>query len=238
MSRAIFLPLLAGFALALFTLLGCSQSPPASKAPSAAVEQPAEKAKPVAASVMEIVRIDAAELTVGDYLPPLDGGRIEVAPPSGWRPMPRDSEYLVRFYKQDRNSLPRLNVTVEEGAVGGISDATAENIAEIALALGEELIAKETALLEPVVPMVIGTVPCARYVSNLNLKLATNTILAERQTLVVVRGGRRYVIDVLVLPNRLRQGKDAAYAVCAGLRFPEANTSLQPAVTPELPTTQ
>ena len=236
MSRAILFPLLAS--CAGLTLAGCGKSQPVSSPPvaaSASAEQPAENATPPAASVAEVVRIDATQLTVDDYLPPLDGGRIEVAPPSDWRPMPRDSKYLVRFYKQDRSSLPRLNVTVEEGEIGGIADATEENITKIALALGEELTAKGTALVEPVVPMVIGTVPCARYVSQLNLKLATNTIRAERQTLVVVRGGRRYKIDLLVLPNRLLQGKDAAYAVCAGLRFPETATSPQPAGKFETP---
>ena len=240
MSRASFLLLLVGFAF-----LGCGKPQSASTAPpkaSASAEEPAAKAKLPTASVAEVVRIDAARLTVDDYLPPLDGGRIEVAPPTGWRPMPRDNKYLVRFYEQDRNSLPRLVLTVEERGVGDITDGTAENITKIALALGEELAAKETALLEPVVPMVIGDIPCARYVSNLKLKLQTNTILAERQTLVVVRGGRRYVIDVLVLPNRLLQGKDAAYAVCAGLRFPKPAatpeaTSPEPAATPEPATT-
>lgn len=233
MSRAIFLSLLA-----VFVLLGCSKSQPVSKAlpaQSVSIEQPTKKTKAPTVSISEIIRVDATKLTVDAYLPPLDDGRIEVASPTGWRPMPRDSKYLVRFYKQDRNSLPRLSVTVEEEAVGGISDATEENITDVVRVLGEELAAKETALVEPVVPMVIGGIPCARYVSNLKLKLATNTILAERQTLVVVRGGRRYVIDLLVLPNRLLQGKDAAYAVCAGLRFLEAAASPEPAATPETP---
>jgi hypothetical protein len=221
MSRAFFLPLLAGFAL-----LGCGKSPLSPPAQSPAAETPT-------ASVEEVIHIDATQLTVDEYLPPLDGGRIEIAPPTGWHAMPRDRDYIVRFFKDDRNSLPRIIIKVEEGPVGGISDATAENIKQVALALGEELAAKETALVEPVIPVVIGEMPCARYVSNVKLKLDRNFIVVERQTLVVVRGGRRYSIDVLVLPGRLLQGKDAAYAVCAGLRFPKPSAAPDPTETPQ-----
>lgn len=220
MSRAIFAPLL----LALSVLLGCAKSQPSSARTSdgtSDAESNPSAADASSSSPVEIRRIAADNLAVEAYMPPLDGGRVEVAPPQGWRPLPRDSKHLVRFYKDNRNALPRIEMLVEEGPIGGIADGTDENLPKLAAEVARELDDKGTAVLERPLPMVIGKMPCVRYVSNLRLKLRETTILAERQTLIVLHDGRRYIINVLVLPNLLSEGKDPAYAVCAALRFPE-----------------
>ena len=64
----------------------------------------------------------------------------------------------------------------------------------------------------------------AVYVSHLKLKIGEGTVVVERQTLAVLHAGRLYHINLLTLPNTLSQSRDAAYAVCAALRFPEAAT--------------
>lgn len=204
-------------ALPAILLTGCHPSASKPASPSGG-----GSAKPQAA---EIKRVAATDLPLGTYLPPLSGGRIELAAPAQWRPLPRDREYLVRFFKHDRNTLPRIEVRVEEAAIDGVTDATEENIADLATALAKELSAKEAALVEPPLPMIIGDTPCVRYVSELTLKMGDKTIPAERQTLVVLRDAKRYLIHVLVLRGRLSDGKDAAYAVCASLRFVEPETS-------------
>ena len=187
---------------------------------------PTESAQPPAAvpTTSAVKKVDASGFKLGDYLPPLDGGRIELASPDGWKPAPRDSKYVVRFVERDsRGGLPRIDVIVEENNLGGFTDVTEANVAEFTAAVAKDLEANGTAVLEPPIPMVIGSVPCARYVSYLKLKIgAGGTILAERQTLELLHAGRRYKINLLVMPETLLESRDAAYAVCAGIRFPAA----------------
>ncbi len=216
----------ARMALLLVTVSGCGQphveSGPAS--PSTSV------GSSVAASSVptEIKRVSAGELQVGEYLPPLDEGRIEIAPPTAWSPMPRDSKYLIRFFKESRNSLPRIEVTVEEDPFSGLTTVTESNLIEFTKAVAANLQAKNTAVIEPPIPMIIGATPCARYVSHLKLKIGEGTVVVERQTLAILHAGRLYHINLLTLPNTLSQSRDAAYAVCAAMRFPEVTTSEPP----------
>jgi hypothetical protein len=203
--------------------LGCGKSattnsPAAANPPSTpTVSAPTE-------TTPSVKHIDAGSLALGDYLPPLDDSRIEIAPPADWRPMPRDSKYVVRFYKEARNGLPRIEVVVEDVDAEGITDVTEENLSDFISWANKQLEERGTAVLEPPIALVIGKNPCARFVSNLKLKLGDNTLLAERQSLQVSRGGRLYTINLLILPGTLLQSRDAGYAVCAGLRFLEPDT--------------
>lgn len=203
-----------------------SEAAPVSSEP--AVTESAKVAPAIVPTTSEIKKVDAAGFTLADYLPPLDGGRIEVAPPVDWNPMPRDSKYVVRFYKDSRNSLPRIDVVVEENNLGGLTSITEANVAEFAAAVAKDLEASGTAVIEPPIPMVIGSVPCARFVSRLKLKIGEGTILVERQTLELLHNGRLYKINLLVMPQELGESRDAAYAVCAGVRFPEVESPATP----------
>lgn len=204
-------------------LSGCGQSTPSTttpaNSPSGESSTAESTAAPASAGASEIVRKDAAALPIGDYLPPLDDGRVEIATPKGWQTMPRDSDHVVRFYHNDRNGLPRIDVTVEERSLGPTGDLSEATLPEFVKQVSAEVEAKSIALLEPVIPMVIGSHPCARYVSQLNLKIGGNTVLAERQTLLLSHGGRLYTITLLTRPSNLKSGRDAAYAVCASFKF-------------------
>ncbi|MFV1964869.1 MAG: hypothetical protein ACC628_05565 [Pirellulaceae bacterium] len=156
---------------------------------------------------------------LSDYLPVLDDGRVEIAPPAGWNVLPRGGSHLTRFYKNNRNGLPRIEVKVEDRRYGDISTVTTDNVGKFAERVAAELEERGKRLLEPVIPMVLGEVPCARYVTLLQLTMGEKTISAERQHLLVLHGGRLYTIDLSVLPATLKQSRDAAYAICSGLRF-------------------
>ncbi len=174
---------------------------------------------PTAAPQSAVIKVPREKLSIGDYMPPLDDDRIEIPKPQGWQALPRDSDYLTRFYQTNRNGLPRIEITVEPRTYGSLETATAANVEEFARLVAGEL--DDLELVENVIPLVIGETACARYVGRVDLKLsAGQTISAERQRLLVLHAGRQYTIDLLVLPNTLRQSRDAAYAVCAGLRFP------------------
>jgi hypothetical protein len=158
---------------------------------------------------------------LGAYLPPLDDGRVEIAPPDGWGVLPRDSAYLTRFFKENRSGLPRIDVRVEADRYGDLGTATDQSVEEFAQQVAAELEAEGTKPLEPVLPMLLGDVPCARYVVATKLRMGDRVIAAERQRLLVLRDGRLYTVDLLVLAQTLKKDRDAAYAVVAGLRFPD-----------------
>ncbi len=165
-----------------------------------------------------VIRVPQDKLAIGDYMPPLDDDRVEIAKPQGWQALPRDSAYLTRFFQTNRNGLPRIEITVEPRTYGEIESVTADNVEQFAKLVAKDL--GDLELIENVLPLQIGETACARYVGRVDLKLAAGqTINAERQRLLVLQGGRLYTIDLLVLPNTLRQSRDAAYAVCASLRF-------------------
>jgi hypothetical protein len=46
-----------------------------------------------------------------------------------------------------------------------------------------------------------------------------DTVVTERQHLLVLNAGRLCTIDLLVLPETLSQSRDVAYAVCVSVRF-------------------
>jgi hypothetical protein len=177
-----------------------------------------------------VTKIPQDKLAIGDYMPPLDDDRVEIAKPQGWQAMPRDSAFLTRFYRTNRNGLPRIEITVEPRTYGDLATVTSENVEQFVKLVAERL--GDLELVEKVIPLQIGDTPCARYVGRVDLKLsAGQTISAERQRLLVLQDGRLYTIDLLVMPKTLRQSRDAAYAVCAGLRF---GGGQQPPATGEL----
>lgn len=210
----------------MLALVGCGgeASSPAStpaEATQAASPVPAsskDSAEPAAAA-QQIRRVPAEGLPAGDLLPPLDNGRVEFPTPVGWTPLPRDSKYLVRFFKEDKNGLPRIEITVDEKSYGDIDTVSEENVIQFAKGVEDDLKSQGKKLLEPVLPMMIGSTACARYVIKVELKMPQGSVIAEKQILVVRQNGRTYSIELLVLPNKLVTDRDAAYALCAGAKF-------------------
>jgi hypothetical protein len=206
--------------LVALTLSACGKPQPAAPTSQSAPAS-ATTAEPTLLTTTEIKRVDASGFTLGEYLPPLDGGKIEIAVPEGWKPAPRDSKYVVRFSSLAAGGgLPRIDVIVEEDNLGGLADLSEENIVEFASAIAQHLDEAGTAVIEPPLPMIIGSVPCARYVSNLKLNVGGGTIVVERQTLALLHAGRLYKINLSVEVSKLIDSRDAAYAICSAIRFP------------------
>jgi hypothetical protein len=157
------------------------------------------------------------DLSVGDKMPTLDEGRIELAVPEGWKPMSRSSPYVIRF---DRGgTLPRIEVIAEDSPFE-IETLTAENVAEFARILDKE-VAGPT-ILEPPKPMIIGGMPCVRYVVAVRLRTRTGGVLdAERQVIETIFKNRLYRVNLLILEGEILRYRDAAYAVVASLEFHE-----------------
>jgi len=69
---------------------------------------------------------------LGDYLPPLDRGRIELAPPEGWHVPSASSKYVVRVQKSRTSTYPALIVTAEDYQGEGIFHVSSENVSKFA----------------------------------------------------------------------------------------------------------
>jgi hypothetical protein len=178
-------------------------------------------------------QIPIDELAIGDYMPPLDdgaGGVVEIAKPIGWVAIPRKSGYLMRFREPNRKGLPRIEMKVETRTYGFLDTVTSENVEQFAKLVAAEL--SDNELIEDVVPLLMGEIACARYVEHVKLELEVGVeTVAERLRLMVLQNGQLYTIDLLVNQNTLKQSRNAAYAVCAGLRFGEEN---EPTTTGDL----
>ena len=170
--------------------------------------------------------------TLADPLPRLDGGRIEVAAPEGWKPLPRDNAHLARFIvqKNDANNLPRILVTAADaGALPG--PVTSDNVVEFAAAIAAEL-GEKKGLEEPAKPIIIGDNAFARYVTQARTKSGREV---KRQILETVQAGRRYTLTLEVYNQVDKKNRDLAYAVAAGLKFSGSATPAPAAPKEEAP---
>jgi hypothetical protein len=174
---------------------------------------------------------------LGDYLPPLDVGRIEAAPPKDWKVPSRGSQCLARFVA-GTSELPRVEITGEDSSYGEIQTLTKDDLQKFTDMIVKELADRQD-VLEPALPMIIGDTPYVRHVrkSIINFKRTNvnDRVPVERQILQTIAGGRVYTVDLQIAEGTLGQNpqfRDAAYAVAAGIRFLKAGDSSVPAEPP------
>lgn len=173
---------------------------------------------------------DPARLAVSDHLPPLDGGRIEIAPPKGWRVAPQSRDYLVRFFLDAtmRTQIPRIWVLAEASPFEGMDEITAANVEAFTEKIADRL-GDDPSVIERPKPMIIGDNACVRFVMLTRFNAAGRpSLTAERQVLQTVRGGRLYTIELHVVQGTILKYRDTGYAVMASLRAPQP----LPAATP------
>ncbi len=161
---------------------------------------------------------------IGDYMPPLEGGGLEIAAPRGWVWSRAGSEHLVGFHEKDSslNNLPRILVSVEDSPFPGIADVNDGNISDLVAQVSKSLAGKE--LKEPVSPVTLGKTSCARFVDYAK---KGNAVVA-RQTLKTVAGNRLYTIRLDVHAPQFSKYEQAAYAVAASMKFSGTTVDVSP----------
>lgn len=163
-----------------------------------------------------------------DPLPPLDEGRIQLAGPKGWKALPRDFSHLARFDTGARNGLPRIEITVEESPYEDFKTLTKDNVVAFAKVVDKKIFAEEppgalaSPIFEPPKPMIIGGVPCVRYVLPVNLRSQNTVYLVERQILETIHEGRLYRVELRVMEGTILRYRDAGYSVLASIQFNDA----------------
>lgn len=204
-------------------------------------KQPKSGLKPAVKGAAALKTYAAADLpAVAETRLVLDGDRVELSPPEGWKVLPRDSKYLVRLVKGAKdNSLPRLTV-VAEPAPEGMADVTEDNVAEFSGQMEQRSAAVAgRKILEPERPLIVGDYLWSRHVRQLRAP-GTSSGLAAVQSLATARGGRLYVIELTVespgdssddMAKAVLAHRDAAYALAAHWKF--SGAAAEPAAAPD-----
>jgi hypothetical protein len=211
-------------------LSGCGGQGGASSAGGSGEEQVEE------VSTSEIKRREVETLPeVDSYLPPLDEGRVRVAPPKGWRILSRDAKYLARFTKGEASSLPRIAVLAADSPSPEITNATEADMPALLELLTAKSKEGKKKPLEPVRPIILGDQLFARHVRLARYNDAPCAIVS----LQTVKDGRLYTVELYVeagsdgndYPKFLKQDQDKAYAVAGNMKFGDEPASPMP--TPE-----
>lgn len=217
--------LAAALAVPGLAMLGCGGAPTAG---------PADGDAKATQSAGGLKRRTADSLPpVADNLPPLDNGRVEFAPPQGWRVLPRLTGYLANFTAgKTNNDLPRIRVTVGAPPEGSPTDLTEATADAFAAAVTKGLVAeKKDSVVEPPKPLLLEDRVWSRYVRNPRSDGEPIAI----QTLQTIYDGRLYTVELIVdakspdeYATALVQHRDAAYSVAAHMKFsPEGSGGFQ-----------
>ena len=168
---------------------------------------------------------------IGEYLPPLDAGKVEIAPPANWNRIPRGSKWLAAFCKGKVSDLPRITVDADFPPPSFGDDVTEDNVDALADALNKQLATERRKVEEPCRPIILGDTLFLRHV-----RLAQGP--AVIQSLQTVRNGRLYTVELIADVNAprheeydasLTQYRDFGYAVAANMKFAEDSSPVSPA---------
>jgi hypothetical protein len=191
----------------------------------------------------EIRRRSAEDLpAVGEYLPPLDDGKVEVAPPERWIQLPNTSSHLVAFAPSKDKAYPRINVTAGDSPLPVLGDLTEENLDQFVTVFDEPYKKKRASLPEPTRPVVLGGTPYIRQVRFVSI----NKKKLVQQWLATVQKGRMYTVELFCevdpanpddYAQPLKEARDHAYAVAAHLA-PVGAASETPAPAEGTPPTE
>lgn len=200
--------------LALAATLGCNRTPATPEA-AAPVEEEAG-----------IKRRAAEDLpAVGAYLPALDDGRVEIAPPEGWLDMPRNSKFLAAFTKDKASEYPRIQVAADDSPVPVLGDLSEENVDEYATVFDDQP-KNKASIQEPARPIYLGDKLYLRQVRLVQIKDKRLVL----QSLATIEKGRMYKVELFCevdpadpadYATPLTAARDYAYAVAAHLAVVE-----------------
>jgi hypothetical protein len=183
-----------------------------------------------------IKRRSAEDLpAVGEYLPPLDDGKVEIAAPAGWIQLPNTSKQLAAFAPDKAKAYPRINVTAGDSPLPVLGDLSEENAAQFVTVLDDPYRKKRKSLPEAGKPIVLGGTPFIRQVRLVSI----NKKQLVLQWLATVQKGRLYTVELFceVDPAKpedyatpLTEARDYAYAVAAHLSAvgPASETPVTP----------
>jgi len=175
--------------VAALALSGCDKGEDVSAAPQSPVRQ-----------------IDTAGLpALGEYSPPLDGGRIEIAGPEGWELAPRLKDYVALFRGGSADQYPLILVKGEDSTSGPL---TSETVVAFASALAADGSAQPAAIGDQ-----MGALQWKRAKDPGSIDQ-----VVERLIFTTVMGERSYAVELRTRQGRLEESQNKLFAVIAGIR--------------------
>lgn len=176
---------------------------------------------------------------IGDYQPPLDESRLEVAPPAGWILTGRARTFLMGF-SPPKTTLPRISINAEDPPPGSPKELTEEDAAALAAQLDADMRKANRKLLEASLPIQLGETLFIRHVRQVSLEDAPCVV----QSLQTIKNGRLYTVDLVVeidapraedYEDSLVKYRDYGYAVAANMRFAQPGEKFDPLAGVKLP---
>jgi hypothetical protein len=165
---------------------------------------------------------------LGDYLPPLDNDRLELAPPEGWHVPSASSKYVVRVQKSDKDTYPSVTVTAEDYGGKGVQNVSQENVKEFAAQVADAVNKDKSA----VQPRKIGDFVGVAYAKRAKIRQPVTRIL-DVLYLETVVAGRKYRFELRSEEGSLDKDRPYLYAVVNGTRFLEAASEPRQEASPE-----
>ena len=146
---------------------------------------------------------------VESYLPPLDEGRVKIAPPKGWHTLPRNSKFLVRFTRKKGISYPAIIVTVKQfDEIGEVTDKNINEYAKLLDSPGDNLERRR-------IKDFVGV----SYTKQGVLKEGVRTTLVDRKFIETVVDHRRYQYELWTKEGELDRFTPDLLAVAARTQF-------------------
>lgn len=179
-----------------------------------------DKAKPAAGAMQAAALVDIDPASRLD----LDGGRVSVFSPQGWRRTPRSYDYLVRYQSTPQLPYPAV-VVLAADPPSGLAEVTADNHAAFVEAVASQL-GDGQGLLRSPARADVGPHHAVTWAAGGEATLDRTPKQIERDCIAVVIAGRMYTVEAWAPRGKLNDaGRAAAKAVAAALAVP----SLEPA---------
>ena len=166
---------------------------------------------------------------IGEYMPPLDGGKLEIAAPKGWDWANPGGDVLVAFKPKDAelNALPRVLLSVADSEFPGIDDVTPDNVDTFVRLVADSLADQKPK--ESARSLAVGKHHFARYML---LGKRRNQVVVQ-QFLTTVAGGRVYTLRLEVNQPQYDKYKTFLSVIAASMKF--AGEAAAPSAEPEKP---
>jgi len=147
-----------------------------------------------------------------EYIPPIDEGRIEIAPPKGWYLPPRTAKVLFRTQRNPKQDVPVISLTAQDWPELATLDpkATEEFIKHLASERGRDP--------KTYRPVQLGN---RTWVASRGRAREAGRVarVLDVLTLETVAAGRRYTLRLICDANELEQWEPYLQAVAQGIRF-------------------
>jgi hypothetical protein len=165
----------------------------------------------------------------------IDGGRVTVSPPVGWKREPRSKDYLARYLPGGGKTYPSVTVLGGDPPAGiaEVDEANhAEFVAAVTASLAEQFTNAEgkSTLLKKPAAVELGPHKAAVWTSPGKAKVSGLSQPIERSCSAVVVAGRMYTVEARAPKGKLDDdGRASGRGVAAGIAVA---TKPEPAAEP------